>query len=150
MAEGGDSLSPSWWQRFLDEKKEYWGERLAFLENYREIYGREKPLPKWSKSDVEEFIDSDPVNGPPLKLAREAAKISAVGSVIGAVSTAGFSWKYSKSPHGALLSLGFGAVVGWTFGQEIASHWFQLYKYDTMAAQLKFFDWWESKTERRS
>lgn len=42
------------------------------------------------------------MNFPPfqLKAAREAAKIAAAGSVIGAVSTAGFAWKYSKSPHG--------------------------------------------------
>lgn len=51
---------------------------------------------------------------------------------------------------GALLSLGAGGIFGWTFGQEIANHWLQLYRMDTMAAQVKFMDWWVSKTEERS
>lgn len=37
-----------------------------------------------------------------LKCAREAAKFAATGSAIGAVSTAGLAWKYSKSPHGTI------------------------------------------------
>ncbi|KAF5179546.1 Succinate dehydrogenase subunit 6 protein, partial [Thalictrum thalictroides] len=111
---------------------------------------KEKSIPSWSESDVEAFIASDPVHGPTLKAAREAAKIAAMGSAIGAISSAGFAWKYSKSPHGALLSLGAGAVFGWTFGQEAASHWLQLYRLDTMTAQVKFLDWWVNKTEGRS
>ncbi|KAF6168590.1 hypothetical protein GIB67_005202 [Kingdonia uniflora] len=75
-----------------------------------------------------------------LRTTREAAKIAAMGSAIGAIA-----WKYSKSPHGAALSLGAGAVFGWTFGQEFASHWLELYKMDTKTAQMKFMDWWESK-----
>lgn len=35
-----------------------------------------------------------------LRTAREAVKISAVGGIIGAVSTAGVTWKYSRSLHG--------------------------------------------------
>lgn len=35
-----------------------------------------------------------------LKTTRDAAKFLAVGGILGAVSTAAFAWKYSKSPHG--------------------------------------------------
>ena len=43
-----------------------------------------------------------------LKCAREAAKFAATGSAIGAISTAGLAWKYSKSPHGiAIILLSF-------------------------------------------
>lgn len=35
-----------------------------------------------------------------LKTAREAVMFGVTGSVVGAVSTAAFAWKYSKSPHG--------------------------------------------------
>lgn len=48
---------------------------------------------------------------------------------------------------GAGLSFAAGAVFGWTFGQEFANHWFQLYRLDTVAAQVKFMEWWESKTK---
>lgn len=48
---------------------------------------------------------------------------------------------------GAVLALGAGAIFGWTFGQEIANHWMQLYRMDTMAAQLEFLDWWKKRTE---
>ncbi|ERN20067.1 hypothetical protein AMTR_s00071p00198060 [Amborella trichopoda] len=136
--------------RFWEEKKEFWGERFAFLESYKKIFGRDTPLPSWSDADVQEFVDSDPLYGPQLKSARQAAKIAATGSLIGAVSTAGVAWKYSKSPHGALLSFGAGAVFGWTFGQEIANHWLELYRMDTMAAQLRFLDWWEKKCNGQS
>ena len=51
---------------------------------------------------------------------------------------------------GAVLSLGAGAVVGMTFGQEIANHSLQLYRLDTMAAQVKFMEWWQKKTGVRS
>lgn len=37
-----------------------------------------------------------------LKTAREAAKFGAVGGLLGAVSTAGVTWKYSRSLHGML------------------------------------------------
>ncbi|KAK6926490.1 hypothetical protein RJ641_008209 [Dillenia turbinata] len=130
--------------------KGFWKERFSFLDNYARFVNRDQPLPSWTSADVDEFIASDPVHGPTLTKAREAAKIAGTGSVIGALSTAGFSWRYSRSPHGALLSLGAGAIFGWTFGQEIANHWLQLYRLDTMAAQTKFLDWWVSKTEGRS
>ncbi|KAF2299829.1 hypothetical protein GH714_003938 [Hevea brasiliensis] len=48
---------------------------------------------------------------------------------------------------GAGLSFLAGGVFGWTFGQEIANHWLQLYRLDTMAAQVKFMEWWEKKCE---
>lgn len=37
-----------------------------------------------------------------LKTAREAVKFCAVGGIVGAVSTAGVAWKYSRSLHGML------------------------------------------------
>ena len=146
----GDADSEAFFSKHWQGWKEFWGERFSIIDNYSRFVKRDPPLPSWSSSDVEEFIASDPVYGPTLKTAREAAKYAAVGSVVGAVSTAGFAWKYSRSPHGAVLSLGAGAVFGWTFGQEIASHWFQLYRLDPMAAQVKFLDWWASKNEGRS
>ncbi|XP_010274345.1 PREDICTED: succinate dehydrogenase subunit 6, mitochondrial [Nelumbo nucifera] len=146
MTPSAGSSSHSFFRRHWEGWKEYWGERFAFLDNYSQFVKRDKPIPSWSDSDVEAFIALDPVHGPVLKTAREAVKFAATGSIIGAVSTAGFAWKYSRSPHGAVLSFGAGAVFGWTFGQEIANHWYQLYRMDTMAAQVKFLDWWVNKT----
>ncbi|WMV35689.1 hypothetical protein MTR67_029074 [Solanum verrucosum] len=178
MAEDSSS-SQSFLRRHWEGYKEFWGERFSFLDNYSRFIKRDKPLPSWSDSDVEEFIASDPLHGPTsvtvhrriltsddkklhifvffssdnptvsasLRTAREAAKISAVGGIIGAVSTAGVTWKYSRSLHGTALSLGAGAVFGWTFGQEVANHWLQLYRLDTMAAQVKFMEWWQNKVE---
>ncbi|KVH99682.1 succinate dehydrogenase subunit 6, mitochondrial [Cynara cardunculus var. scolymus] len=136
----------SLWQGF----KDFWSDRFRILDNYRPYIRRQNPLPPWSASDVEEFIASDPVHGPVLKTTRDAVKFLAVGGIVGAVSTASFAWKYSKSPHGAVLSLGAGAVVGMTFGQEIANHSLQLYRLDTMAAQVKFMEWWQKKAGGRS
>ncbi|KAL3530253.1 hypothetical protein ACH5RR_009575 [Cinchona calisaya] len=82
-----------------------------------------------------------------LKTARDAVKYGAVGSAVGAVTTAGWAWKYSKSLHGAGLSLAADTVFGWKFGQEIANHHLQLYRLDTMAAQTKFMEWWQKKVE---
>jgi len=31
-------------------------------------------------------------------------KFAATGSIIGAISTAGIAWKYSRSPHGILVA----------------------------------------------
>ena len=39
-----------------------------------------------------------------LKTAREAVNFGLTGSVIGAVSTAGVAWKYSRSLHGIQLT----------------------------------------------
>ncbi|KAL6958793.1 succinate dehydrogenase [Sarracenia purpurea var. burkii] len=145
MAERVDS-SQSFFRKHWEGYKEFWGERFSFLDNYSRFVKRDKPLPSWSDADVEEFIASNPIHGPTLRTAREAAKFGAAGSVIGAVSTAAVSWKYSRSLHGAALSFGAGAVFGFTFGHEIANHWLQLYRLDTMTAQVKFLEWWENKS----
>uniref|UniRef100_A0A2P2JEP2 Uncharacterized protein n=1 Tax=Rhizophora mucronata TaxID=61149 RepID=A0A2P2JEP2_RHIMU len=85
-----------------------------------------------------------------LKAAREAVPLCVQGSAIGAVSTAFVAWKYSKSLHGVGLSFLAGGVFGWTFGQEFANHWLQLYRMDTLAAQAKYLEWWQKKCEQRS
>lgn len=51
---------------------------------------------------------------------------------------------------GAGLSFLAGGVFGWTFGQEVANHWLQLYRLDTLAAQAKFMEWWQNKSVGRS
>ncbi|PON50892.1 Succinate dehydrogenase subunit 6, mitochondrial [Parasponia andersonii] len=148
MAE--DSSSQSFLRRHWEGYKEFWGERFSFLENYSKSINRDKPLPSWSSSDVEEFIASDPVHGPTLKTTREAVNYGLTGSIIGAVSTAGVAWNYSRSLHGAGLSLLAGGIFGWTFGHEIANHTLQLYRLDTLAAETKFLEWWENKSAGRS
>ncbi|KAL2945530.1 Succinate dehydrogenase subunit 6 mitochondrial [Bienertia sinuspersici] len=135
---------------YFEGFKGFFNDRFSFLQNYSRFTNRDKPLPSWSEADVEAFIASDPVHGPVLRTAREAVNYGLVGSAVGAVSTAGFCWKYSKSPHGAVLGLGAGAVFGWTFGQEVGNHALQLYRLDTLAAQTKFMEWWEKKSEGRS
>uniref|UniRef100_A0A7N0VH24 Succinate dehydrogenase subunit 6, mitochondrial n=1 Tax=Kalanchoe fedtschenkoi TaxID=63787 RepID=A0A7N0VH24_KALFE len=128
-------MAGSYWDRFNEKFP------------YSKYLNREKPLKPWTDADVEAFIASDPVHGPTLKTAREAIKYAVVGSAIGAGSTAGVAWMFSKSPHGTALALGAGAVFGMVFGKEVANHALQLYKLDTMKAQVKFLDWWASKTE---
>ncbi|KAM7522924.1 hypothetical protein LguiA_012826 [Lonicera macranthoides] len=151
MGDSSSSSSSSFFRRHWEGYKEFWSERFSILDNYsRFIKQRDNPIPSWSDSDVDAFIAVDPVHGNALKTAREAVKFGAAGSVIGAVSTAGVAWKYSRSLHGAALSLGAGAVFGWTFGHEVANHWLQLYRVDTMAAQVKFLEWWQNKSEGRS
>ena len=44
--------------------KQHWASNFAFLDYFKKVYGRDKPLPKWSEADVDEFIASDPVYGP--------------------------------------------------------------------------------------
>ncbi|KAL8125879.1 hypothetical protein AgCh_013254 [Apium graveolens] len=137
MAETGDSV--------FGRMKEFLSDRFWFVEKcHKFINGRQKPL-SWSDSDVNAFIATDPVHGPALKSAREVTKFAAAGSALGAVNLAGIAWKYSKSPHGTALSLAAGAVFGWTFGHEIGNHYHQLYRMDTMGAQVKFLEWLESK-----
>lgn len=51
---------------------------------------------------------------------------------------------------GAVLSFAAGGVFGVTFGQEFASHWLQLYRLDTLGAEVKFLEWWERKIGGRS
>ncbi|XP_052176590.1 succinate dehydrogenase subunit 6, mitochondrial isoform X1 [Diospyros lotus] len=145
-----DSSSQSFFRRHWEGYKEFWSERFSFLDNYSRFVKRDNLLPSWSDADVQEFIASDPVHGPTLRTAREAAKYGSAGAVIGAVSTAAVAWKYSRSLHGAALSFGAGAVFGWTFGQEVANHALQLYRLDTMSAQVKFLDWWEKKCAERA
>jgi len=48
------------------------------------------------------------------------------------------------------IYLSAGAAYGWQFGHEFANHWFQLYRMDTMAAQVKFLEWWERKCVQRA
>ncbi|KAK6138174.1 hypothetical protein DH2020_028110 [Rehmannia glutinosa] len=126
------------WEGYTD----FWGERFSFLDNYSRFLYPEKPLPHWDSSVVEEFIASDLIHGPTLKTAREAAKIGAVGAVVGAVSTAGYAWKWSRSPHGAALSFAFGAAII-IFG-IIANHWFSnnLLQWLHM---VKFYEWLQNR-----
>lgn len=56
--------SQSFFRKHWEGYKEFWGERFSFLDNYSRFIKRDKPLPSWSASDVEEFIASDPVHGP--------------------------------------------------------------------------------------
>ncbi|MBA0583005.1 hypothetical protein Gorai_013887 [Gossypium raimondii] len=102
-----DSSSKSFLRKQWDEYKEFWADRFPFTNVYSRYIGREQSLPSWSESDVNEFIASDPVHGPTLKTAREAANIALYGSAIGAITTAGFAWKYSKSLHGSILLILF-------------------------------------------
>ncbi|KAL5575054.1 hypothetical protein UlMin_016753 [Ulmus minor] len=61
-----DSSLQSFLRRHWEEYKEFWGERFSFLDNFSRFVNRDKPLPSWSASNVEEFIASDPVHGPTL------------------------------------------------------------------------------------
>jgi len=51
-------------QSYWEGYKAFWSERFSFLSNYSRFINRDKPIPSWSSSDVEEFIASDPVHGP--------------------------------------------------------------------------------------
>ncbi|KAL0437092.1 UNVERIFIED_CONTAM: Succinate dehydrogenase subunit, mitochondrial [Sesamum radiatum] len=148
--------SKSFLRQYWEGYKEFWAERFSFLDNYSRFLHPEKPLPHWDSSVVEEFIASHPSMAPlylpsistpsiSLKTAREAAKFGVVGAAVGAVSTAGYAWRWSRSPHGTALSFAFGAVVGGTFGLEIANHWYQLYRLDTMGSQVKFYEWLQNR-----
>ncbi|KAH7366439.1 hypothetical protein KP509_18G078100 [Ceratopteris richardii] len=136
-------------------KKPWWAyDKQAWRERFDAIYklgsftqGRDKPLKRWSDADVEEFIRTDPVYGPQLKVMRRSAKFCAAGAVVGGLSTTALVSRYAKVPHGLLLSLVAGTMVGWCLAEEAASITYGLHKIDCMEANLKFFDWWKEKTE---
>lgn len=66
---GDDGYKP-WWA--ID--KAAWREALAPFYKFASIADRrDTPLPPWSEADVQEFINSDPVYGPQLKLVRSSA-----------------------------------------------------------------------------
>lgn len=46
---------------------------------------------------------------------------------------------------GTVLSFAFGAVVGFTLGAEVGNHWHQLYRLDTVGAQVKFNEWLQKR-----
>lgn len=67
MGESGDSSPASFFKRHWEEYKEFWSDRFSILDNYSKfIKGREQPIPSWSAADVEAFIATDPVHGPPV------------------------------------------------------------------------------------
>ncbi|KAL0795777.1 hypothetical protein Bca101_067154 [Brassica carinata] len=103
-----------------------------------------------------------------LKTARKAAAFGSTRVGLEAVSTTAFTWQYSRIPHetkllfflnvipnfcvGTVNALSFlgGGLFGWTFRKEVTNHMMQLYKLDTVAAQVKFTEWWEIKSQGRS
>ncbi|KAK8479558.1 hypothetical protein V6N11_047893, partial [Hibiscus sabdariffa] len=95
----GEASSESFLKKHLEGYKEFWADRFPFSDVYSRFIRREESLPPWSESDVKDFIASDPVHGPTLKTAREAANIALAGGAVGAISTAGLAWKYSRSLH---------------------------------------------------
>ncbi|KAI3838125.1 hypothetical protein MKW92_004767 [Papaver armeniacum] len=123
---------------------------MGFLEHHKKFIDATDKGIKWSNSDVQSFISIDPIHGPVVENARKAAKVAAIGSAVGALHLGGTAWRYSKSPHGAVLAVGLGAVVGYTVGKEAASHYYQLYRADAMASQVKFLEWVATKSEGRS
>lgn len=131
----------------LDTVKENWRNNIDY---YKKVYGREKSLPSWTSADVEEFIRSDPIYGPQLKSIRDGKKFIGIGGLLGAVHLAGLSWKFSKTPHGTVLAGLFGGFCGMTIGKEVATHWYQLHKYKSGEAQLRFLYWWEDKSSGRA
>ncbi|MCL7033614.1 hypothetical protein MKW94_025788 [Papaver nudicaule] len=132
-----------------EEAGSFWG-RFRFVEPFKKFIDAKEKGITWSDSDVEAFIAVDPVHGPIVENARKAAKVAAIGSAVGALHLGGTALRYSKSPHGTVLALGLGAVVGYTVGKEAASHYYQLYRADTMASQVKFLEWVTTKSEGRS
>jgi hypothetical protein len=125
--------------------KAHWAKNFSFLDYFKKVYGRDKPLPKWTDADVDEFIASDPVYGPQLKAMRESRKFALGGALVGGAHLGGIALKYSKAPHGVVLATGFGAICGAVVGSEVAEHWYQLYKTDKQGANLRFIYWWEDK-----
>ncbi|KAG6414706.1 hypothetical protein SASPL_122079 [Salvia splendens] len=119
--------------------------RSFHLDDYSKILNPDRPLPNRNSAAVQQFIASDPVHGPVLKAADEAANFAYVGAAVGAITTGGNAWRWSKSPHGTVLSFAFGAVVGFTLGAEAANHWYQLYRLDTVGAQVKFNEWLQKR-----
>ncbi|KAI3450785.1 hypothetical protein Pfo_007450 [Paulownia fortunei] len=132
--------SKSFFRKHWEGYKEFWAERFSFLDNYSRFINPDKPCPIGIA-----LLSKNSLHLIPSMAPLEAAKFGAVGAAVGAVSTAGCAWKWSRSPHGAALSFAFGAVVGGTFGLEIANHWYQLYRLDPMASQVKFFEWLQKR-----
>ncbi|KAK4408385.1 Succinate dehydrogenase subunit, mitochondrial [Sesamum angolense] len=176
--------SKSFLRQYWEEYKEFWAERFSFLDNYSRFLHPEKPLPHWDSSVVEEFIASDPIHGPCLKLPGKQLNLvlqvlpleqfqrqdmlgggqgvvmvhcgsESISLLLTAQAILWFIGYYSDllslqffflyTNEGTALSFAFGAVVGGTFGLEIASHWYQLYRLDTMGSQVKFYEWLQNR-----
>nr|UER43483.1 succinate dehydrogenase 6 [Viscum album] len=145
MGEGEDSRSS--FRRSYDDYVQYLGKIWSAFHPY----SRFKPLPSWTAADVEAFIASEPdVHGPAMVAAQKTVKFASTGCAIGAVSSAALSWRSTRSPQASLLSLGAGAVMGWLMGHEVANHWLQLYRMDTVGAHVKFLEWMQARSREEN
>ncbi|KAL2633409.1 hypothetical protein R1flu_004888 [Riccia fluitans] len=142
-AEDNKGYQP-WWA--ID--KAAWRERFSpFYRLVGITENRTAPLKPWTDRDVEEFIKSEPVHGPRLKLVRQGAQVAAVGALAGGLTSAGVAIRYSKNYVGAVLAFVGGSAVGWAVAEEGANYALGLYKFDCLETNLKFLDWWQAKTE---
>ncbi|CAI5534465.1 unnamed protein product [Closterium sp. Naga37s-1] len=107
--------------------------------------GRETPLPRWTKADIEAFAKEDPVHGNQVLLSRQASLMAAGGAAVGGLALAAYSYRYSRSAGGAFLALVVGAVTSWAVTEEVANIGLGLYKFSSMDANFKFIDWWAAR-----
>ncbi|GJP42940.1 hypothetical protein CLOM_g2462 [Closterium sp. NIES-68] len=107
--------------------------------------GRESPLPRWTKADIEAFAKEDPVHGNQVLLSRQASLIATGGAAVGGLALAAYNYRYSRSIGGAFLTLVVGAVTSWAVSEEAANIGLGLYKFSPMDANFKFIDWWAAK-----
>ena len=112
----GDSRSS------LDRFKGFWEERLSFLENYTRFTKRDAPLPSWSSSDVDEFIASDPVNGPTVFL---SLSLSLSGCDIHGL----FDWFCLLSPRVSIWFTDWACDFDWLF-VALWSMWFFFWSWE--------------------
>ncbi|BBN06632.1 hypothetical protein MPTK1_3g22720 [Marchantia polymorpha subsp. ruderalis] len=144
MGGGEETGYQPWWA--ID--KAAWRERFSVFYRLASISeNRTQPLKPWTEQDVEDFIKSDPVHGPRLKLVRQGAQVAAAGAVVGGLTSAGVAMRYSKNSLGAFLAFAGGAAVSWAIAEEGANLALGLYKFDCLESNLKFLDWWQAKTE---
>lgn len=142
----GEGDKGGWFNPWWNQDEAAWRERFKIVYDITSVAkGRDKPLPRWTEKDVQEFVASDPVYGPQLQLVRQGAKIAIAGSALGGLATALVTLRYSKSGFGAVLAATAGGVVGWTLGEEVATYSLGLYKFRCIDSNLKFLDWWGRK-----
>jgi hypothetical protein len=132
-----------WWA--ID--KEAWKRKFRVAVELKAALTKdEKPLPPWTSEDIETFAKEDPVYGPQVEALRRTSAATSYGAAVGALGSAGVAYRYSRSPHGAVLAGLLGAVTGWVVTNEGATWAYGLYKFDTLDANLKFIEWWRKKS----
>eukprot|EP00294_Goniomonas_avonlea_P016984 CAMPEP_0114548494 /NCGR_PEP_ID=MMETSP0114-20121206/5010_1 /TAXON_ID=31324 /ORGANISM="Goniomonas sp, Strain m" /LENGTH=144 /DNA_ID=CAMNT_0001733085 /DNA_START=21 /DNA_END=455 /DNA_ORIENTATION=+ len=95
---------------------------------------------KYTSADVDRFVKADPVHGPRVAKMQNAAMINTGSAVAGAIGSAAYLGKATRSPIGAAWGLLAGVCAGWVASEFVVTWTHGLYKFDRNDTNLAFLD----------